>query len=73
MTSRERFEAWASDGGGWVVEAWPDGSYNHEGVQAAWEAWQASRRDALTEAENLPGNPHSINRDAIRALREKSE
>lgn len=55
MNSREQFEAWSAKHeflGGCYLTAQPDGRYLDIDLQAAWEAWQASRDAVVVE---LPG------------------
>ena len=58
MTEREAFEAWLASTyppgyGDWYAWKNPDGTYTY--TQKEWEAWTASRLQALSEAaEQIP-------------------
>lgn len=56
MTDRERFEAWRSKARpvlSWTFVASMNASnYRAAATQADWEAWQASRKQALEEAKD---------------------
>lgn len=67
MTDRERFEAWRTQ----VLEALDlpvqgefdkdrGGVYEYSDVRYAWDAWQASRKQAIDEIVTLGGDVASL-------------
>lgn len=50
MTDRERFEAWAMSRDYWISTIQDDVGYKSPATRVAFEAWQASRKQALEEA-----------------------
>jgi len=54
MTDRERFEAWSHDQDEIVgLLRTVDGNYRDCAAFVAWEAWQASRKQALAEMATI--------------------
>lgn len=47
MTDREKFEAWAVSRDYWISTIQNDGGYKSSVTRVAFEAWQASRKQAL--------------------------
>lgn len=60
MTSREQFEAWATNAG-FIVTTKNDG-YLYPATNSAWQAWQASRAAIEIQACPFP-NDHGPNVD----------
>lgn len=66
MTEREQFEAW------FYASKYAQVTFPKEPFkQTAWDAWQASRRAALTEAATLCDGPDCCGNSRIIAMRDK--